>query len=90
MNYHQKKDPVEKSLWEGVLDVSQEGKTECFQLGRDVVSQRQDSETIIGVEDCLVLNVYAPLDEKDELLLSTSHKNHKPVPGKCITKKFFS
>ena len=74
MNYHQKKDPVEKSLWEGVLDVSQEGKTECFQLGRDVVSQRQDSETIIGVEDCLVLNVYAPLDEKDKLFLS-------PLPG---------
>ena len=73
--YHQKKDPVEKSLWEGVLDVSsQNGKTQCLQLGRDVVSQRQDSETIIGVEDCLVLNVYAPLDEKDELFLS-------PLPG---------
>jgi len=64
------KDPVEKPLWEGVLDVSQKGKIECLQLGRDVVSQRQDSETIIGVEDCLVLNVYAPLDEKDELFLS--------------------
>ena len=81
MNFRNEQDPVKKSPWDGVLDATKGNTPQCLQLGRDEVSQKQDSETIIGVEDCLVLNVYAPIGEKDELLMST---NHKLIPGEFI------
>ena len=60
------KDPVAKSSWNHILDATKAPPI-CAQLSpKNTPNQLQDPEQLLGTEDCLVLNVYVPLDQNTQ------------------------
>lgn len=65
------KDPIAKKPWpaDQVFDATKTPSI-CAQLPIDPLSTKQNPEAeMIGVEDCLTLNIYSPLEKSDESLL---------------------
>ena len=57
---------IVKSSWSGVLDATK-APPACAQLNqKNTPNQLQDPEQLLGTEDCLVLNVYVPLDQNTQ------------------------
>lgn len=64
------KDPVAKKSWptKDVFDATQP-TTKCAQLAIDPATTKQNPEAeMVGSEDCLMLNVYLPLEKSSENL----------------------
>ena len=57
------KEPVEKSNWSGILDATKE-PPKCIRLTEDSQRIVQDPDSIVGQEDCLVLNIYTPVTDQ--------------------------
>ena len=61
------KNPVEKSPWSNILDATKSPPM-CAQLSqKGTPKQLQNPEIVLGSEDCLVLNVYVPVNDDQKL-----------------------